>query len=109
VKKVGITYLVKESYSTILFGQIANLRNGTDTAAHRVNGLESDDLGRVLRNLLELGFEVGEVVVLEDHFLGAGVTDALDHARMVHLVGKDDAAGKLGTERGQGGVVCDVA
>lgn len=100
---------IEEGDSTVLVGEVADLFDGPNGAAHRVHALESDDLGLVLGVLLQLGLKVLEVVVLEDDLLGAAMANALDHGRMVHVVGEDDAVGQLGSESGESGVVGDVA
>ena len=102
-------YLVQESQGTVTFCQVANLLDRSNAAAHGIDRLESDNLGGFLGVLLELGFEVLEVVVLEDDLLGTRVTDTLDHRRVVHRVGEVDAAGEFRTECGQSSIVCDVA
>ena len=53
--------------------------------------------------------QVVEVVVAEDHALGARGADAVDHRRVVALVGEDHAAFKQAAERAQAGLVGDEA
>lgn len=101
--------LIQERDGAVLFGQVADLADGSDAAAHGVDALESDDLGGVLGEHAQLRLEVLEVVVPEDDLGRAGVTNALDHGRVVHVVAEDDAVGHLGSERREGGVVGDEA
>lgn len=103
------TDLIQESNSTVFISQVTDLLDGPDTTAHRVDALEGDDLGRVLRELLELRLEILQVVVFPDDLLRARVTNALDHGGMVGRVGEVDATGELGAESGEGGVVGDIA
>ena len=91
-------YLVKEGQSTVLVGQVADFFDGSDTAAHRVDALEGNDLGSFLRVLLQLGFQILQIVVLENDTFGAGVTHALNHGGVVHSIGEVDAAREFSTE-----------
>jgi hypothetical protein len=68
--------LVEERDRSVLVGEIADGLDGSDTAAHRVDGLEGDHLGGLEGERRELGLEVNEIVVLEDHLGRARVTDA---------------------------------
>ena len=102
-------HFVEEGDGAVFLGQVADLRDGADGAAHTVDGFEGDDLGGVSRERGELGFEVGDVVVLEDNLLRSGVSDSLDHGRVVHAVGEDDAVGEFAAERCESGVVRYVA
>ena len=45
----------------------------------------------------------------EQNFRSTGVADALDHGRVVHHVAEDDAAGELGAQSRERGVVGDEA
>jgi hypothetical protein len=96
----AVAYLVQERQGAVLLRQIAELGDRANATTHGVDGLERDDLRRFLRILLELGLEIREIVVLPDHALRARVAHALDHARVVHLIGEINAAGKFGAERG---------
>ena len=62
----------------------------------------------VPRNLLQLGLQVGEVVVAPDALLPATVADASDHRSVVLLVREHDAARHELLQRRQGGVVGDI-
>ena len=86
---------VEEGDGAVFGGEVADLGDGADGAAHAVDAFEGDDFGDVGGEGGEFGFEVGEVVVLEDEFFGAGVADALDHGGVVHAVGEDDAVGEF--------------
>lgn len=101
--------LVQKGQRAVLVGEVTNLFDRSHAPAHRVDGLESDDLGSLLGDRLQLGLEVGDVVVLEDDLFRTRMPDPLDHTGVVALVGKDDAPGQLGTERGERGVVGNIA
>ena len=100
---------VEEGDGTVFVGEVADFGDGADGAAHAVDGFEGNDFRAGGGQGSEFGFEVGKVVVLEDHFFGAAVSDALDHGGVVHAVGEDDAIGELAAERGERGVISDVA
>ena len=102
-------HFIEESDRTILVGQITDRFDRSDRSAHGINRFESDNLGRLLRDGLQLGFEIGHVIVLEDDLFSARVADTLNHRRMVHAVRKDDTAGELAAESGETGVVGNVA
>jgi len=102
-------HFVEEGGGAVLFGQVAYLGDRADGAAHAVDGFEGNDLGNVDGERGEFGLEIGDVVVLEDHLLGARVPDALDHGGVVHAVGKDDTVGEFAAERCESGVVGYVA
>lgn len=74
---------VQKGNGAILVGKVANGFNGANGAAHAVDGLKGDNLGHVQRQGGELGLEVGNIVVLEDDLLCAGVSDALNHGGVV--------------------------
>jgi hypothetical protein len=103
------SYLVQESKSAVLLCQITNFLDRADTTAHGVNTFESDDFGCLLRVLFEFGFQILEVVMLEENPFGTRVTHSLDHGSMIHGVREKDTAGELGTESREGSVVGYVA
>jgi hypothetical protein len=103
------TYLVEEGQGSVLVGEVTDLLDRSDGTAHRVDGLEGDDLGRLLGVSGELPLEVSHVVVLKDLLLRARVPDTLNHGGMVGRIGEVDAAGKLRAKSSEGGVVGDVA
>ena len=102
-------YLVEERDRAVLLGEVADLLNVTDGTAHGVDTLKCDDLGRLLGVLGELLFKVCHVVVFEDNLACLRVADTLDHRRVVHTVGEDDATGHLAAERRECRIVGDVA
>ena len=65
-------------------------------------------LGASRPHWLQLGFQVGQIVVAPDALLPAAVADAGDHGGVVLLVREDDAARQQLLQRRQGGVVGDV-
>lgn len=78
--------LIQEGDGAVLFGKRANVVDLADGAGHGVDGLKGNDLGdRRVQSLEEL-FEMGGVVVSEDHLLDTRVLDALDHGGVVHGV-----------------------
>ena len=107
--KTDSVYLIEESESSVLFGEITNFRDRTNATAHGVDALEGDDLRGLLRVLRELHLEVFQVVMLEYNPLGARVTHALDHGRVVHGVGEVNAPGELRAQGREGRVVGNVA
>ena len=98
-----MTYLIEKSQCTILFGQITDLLDGPDTAAHRVDTLKSNDLGRFLRILFEFSLQIQEIIILGNDTFSTRVTHVLDHGSMVHGIGEQDTGRKFSTEGGQGG------
>lgn len=99
---------IEKSEGAVLVGQVADLLNGADGATHGVDRLESDNLGRLGRDRGEFGFQVFHIIMLEDHLLGARVTDSLNHRRVVAAVGKNDTSGKFATQSGKSGIICDI-
>ena len=53
---IDFFYLVQKGQSAVLFGQITDFLDRSDTTAHRVNTFESDNFGRVLGVLSQFGF-----------------------------------------------------
>ena len=107
--KTDSVHLIQEGQCTILLSKVADFFDRADTTTHRVNTLESNDLRGLLRVLRELHLEVFQVVMLEYDPLGARVTQALDHGRVVHAVGEVNAPGKLRAQGREGRVVGNVA
>ena len=101
--------LIQESNSAVLLGKITNLLNGSDGTAHTVHRFESNNLGHVQWERSQLSLEVHQVVVLEDHLLGLGVSDTLNHRGVVQAVGENNTIGQLATESCQSRIVGDVA
>jgi len=102
-------HFVQERDGAVFVREIADLLDGRNGPAHAVDRLERDDLRDVERQRRQLGLKILEVVVLEHHLLGARVPDALDHRGMVQAVGQDHAVGHLAAQRGERGIVGDVA
>ena len=78
----------------ICVGEVTNVANVSHIAVHRIDALEGNQLGRLGVFGGQQRFEMGEVIVAPDTLLAATVADAGDHARVVELVGEDDAAGQ---------------
>jgi len=86
---------VEEGDGAVFVGEVADLGDGADGAAHAVDAFEGDDFGDGAGEGGEFGFEVGEVVVFEDELFSARVADSLDHGGVVHAVGEDHAVRKF--------------
>ena len=89
--------------------QIADLSDRRDIAIHRINRLESDELGRVVVVLAQQALQIFEIVVLPDPFRAPSVTNAVDHGGVVHLVGENDATRQQPDQGAERGVVGDIA
>jgi hypothetical protein len=100
---------IEESQGAVLVSKVTDLLNGTNAAAHAVDTLKSDDLGRFSRQRSELVLQVDHIVVLEDHLLRARVSNALDHRGVVHAVTQDHAVREFAAQSCQSGIVGDVA
>lgn len=100
---------VQEGDGAVLFGEVDNLANRADGAAHGVNGLKGNDLGRSRVNGLQKLLKMGHVVMAENLLLRVGMADALDHGGVVQRIREDDAARELAGEGGEGRVVRDIA
>lgn len=107
--KTNSVNLIQESESSVLFGKVANLRDRTNTATHGVDALEGDDLRCLLRVLRQLGFQILQVVVLENDSLCTGVSHTLNHRRMIHRVGEVDTSGQFGAQCSESSIVGNVA
>ena len=101
-------HLVEVGERAVFFGEIADGADRGHQPVHGIAGLEGDHLGPVAVDQLQLGFEVGQVVVAPDHLLAAAVADAGDHGGVVLGVGEDDEAGEQLAQRRQRGVVGHV-
>lgn len=77
---------VEEGDGAVFVGEVADLFDGSDGAAHAVDGFKGDDLGDFWREACQFGFKVDEVVMFEYHLLGARVSDSLDHRSVVHAI-----------------------
>lgn len=101
-------HFIKECKRTVFVCKITYSFNGSDTTAHGVDTLESNDLGDLLGYSLEFGLKVSQVIVLPDDLFGARVADTLDHRSVIASVGENDTARKLGTDGGKAGIVGDI-
>jgi len=88
-----------------LLSQIADLLDGSNTAARKVSALKSDDLVRFLRILFEFSLQIQEIVILGNDTFSTRVTHALDHGSMVHGIREKDTRRKFSTEGRQGGTL----
>ena len=102
-------HLVQIGHGAVGVGHVAEFLDRRDVAVHRVDGLEGDQLRPARLDQRQPAIEILGAVVLEDLPLGAAVADALDHRRVVLLVGEHHAAGELGGERREAGPVRNVA
>lgn len=102
-------HFIKECEGAVFVCKITDSFDGSDTTAHGVDTLKSNDLGNFFGYSLELGLKVSQVIVLPDDLFSARVADTLDHRSVVACVGEDDTAGKLGTDGGKAGIIGDVA
>ena len=76
-------HLVKIGHRPIPLGNRADLADGRDVTIHRIDGLEGHNLRSRRIGRSEKFLEVGDIIVSPDHPLGAAVTHAFDHRRMV--------------------------
>ncbi len=90
-------------------GEVADLPDRRNVAVHRIDGLEGDDLGRVRGHRLELPLQVRKVIVPPDPLWSTTMPNALDHRGMVLGVGEDRGVSQQAHQRGQRGMVGDVA
>jgi len=102
-------HFIQKSDGTVLISEILYLFNRSNRAAHAVNRLKRDYLGHMRRQRSELGFQVFQVVVLEDHLLCTRVTDTLDHRCVVQTVGQNHAVRHLAAEGSKRGVISHEA
>lgn len=72
-------HFIQEGNGTVLLGKIADLLNGCNRSTHAVHRFKGNNLGLVRRQRSQLSLQIFHVVMFEDHLLGAGVTNALDH------------------------------
>ena len=84
--------LVEIGQRFIAVGEVADRRDRGDVAVHRIDALESDQLGRLGRRFGQQLLEMFEVIVPEDALLAARIADARDHRGVIELVRKNDAA-----------------
>ena len=77
---------IKIGHGAIFIGEIADLGNFADVAIHRIDAFKGNDLWRLRVSGFELGFEVHQIIVLEDHAFGLGMADAFNHRGMVPRV-----------------------
>jgi len=59
-------------------------------------------LGTLVGREASFGFEISEIIVFEDNFLCAGVTDSLDHGGMIQAIGENNALGEFAAQCCQG-------
>ncbi len=93
----------------VLVGQVADSVDGRDVAVHGVNAFERDQLRKVWIFRSEQFLEMRDIIVAKDPLFAARIADARDHAGVVQLVGKDDAAGQQFRKRRQRRVIGDIA
>ena len=62
-------------------------------------------LGVSLGYCLSFGFQILEIVMLEENPFSTRMTHPLDHGNVIHCVREKDTAGELGTESREGIVV----
>ena len=59
-----------------------------DVPIHAVDGIDHDQLVRVIRQLAEFAGQITHVVVSELHDLGSGKAASIGDARVIELIGK---------------------
>jgi len=93
--------VVNHHDGAVFFGEIAESRQGADVAVHREDAVGDEQLfaGLVL-HAAELGFGVGDVLVLEDQDFGAREAGSVDDGGVVELVGDDEVI--FAEDRGNG-------
>lgn len=101
-------HFIKECKRAVFVCKITDSFNGSDTTAHGVDTLKSNDLGDLLGYSLEFSLKVSQVIVLPDDLFGARVADTLDHRSVIASVGENDTARKLGTDGSKAGIVGDI-
>ena len=87
----GCVGVVDHHDGAVFFGEIAERREGADVAVHGEDAVSDEELfaGLVLHTG-ELGFGVGNVLVLEDKNPGTGEASTVDDGGVVQLVGDDE-------------------
>ena len=86
-------HFVDVGHRVVALGEIADLLDRRDVAVHRVEAFEHDELVALVAGGAQQLFEVGHVVVAEDHALRRGAAHALDHRVVVERVRQDQAIG----------------
>src|SRR5260370_11560619 len=91
--------LIEIGHGAMAVGDVAELGDRGNVAIHGVNRFETDEFRAARIARCEKTIEVGRIVVAENPFLGAAVSDTGDHRRMIERIGKDNTARDLPGER----------
>ena len=83
-------HFIDEGDGVVLECQVTDRLDGGYGAVHTVDTFEDYTLVLVEWQLLQFEFQVLQIVVFEDDFVGLGVPDAFDETGVVFLVGKVD-------------------
>ncbi len=78
--------LVEVGERTVFLRQIANRRDRTEIGIHRIDGFERDQLWKFWVGAAKQLFKVRDVVVTEEVFFRATVTNSLDHRGVIERV-----------------------
>ncbi|MNI46795.1 hypothetical protein D3C73_1012770 [compost metagenome] len=101
--------LIQIGEGAVLFGHIADRRDGGEVAVHRIAALETDQLGPVAADPAHQPVQIAPVVVGEDVLLHARAAHALDHGGVVQGVGKDHRPRQARRQRRQGRIIGRIA
>src|SRR5258706_2623587 len=81
---------VEVSERAVFLRQIANRRDRTEIGIHRIDGFERDQLWKFWVGTAKQLFKVRNVVVTEEMFFCATVTNSLDHRGVIKRVRLDN-------------------
>ena len=107
VHEAGVRFVEKDARAVPL-AHIDDVGKRADIAVHRVNAFKRNQLGDCGVLCREQLLEVRHIVMAEHALLGPRVADSGDHAGVIKLVRKDNAAGQKLGERGERRIVRDV-
>ena len=102
-------HLVDIGQRPVAFGEIADLVQRRDIAVHRVQAFAQDQFRPVRVGGAQQLLEMLDVVVAPHLLFGAGFAHALDHGIVVERVGEQQAIGQQFCDRGNAGLVGDIA
>ena len=102
-------HLVAIGHRAVFFRQIADRLHRRDVAVHRIEAFEDDQLRPFAWFSRQQLLEMLHVVVPPDRLLGAALAHALDHGIVVPFVGQDQAMRQQLGDRGDAGLVRNVA
>ena len=70
---------VDESEGIIFISQITDFFDLRNITIHRINRFKGDHFGPVRADFLQFCFQIHQIIMFEDHFVGARVANAGDH------------------------------